>query len=223
MYRIRHILTYKMVSLIMADSKRRKDLEAELDSTIRKVENSSVIDPKKKELIQKIRNLYHDGKEDFMTVMGVSQPSPETNKKNVPPSKIPQLLLLLDELSSSNPIPNTTSMLRDEEGIPPSLILDETDNSSSEKTIQSPVPSSQSSRANLSESAKKVIDDLETKIYQLKVIYNHLKREEEQIRNRNGKYAIAVERLKAERILREAPEQIRYLTQKVKLLQEGLL
>jgi len=68
-----------------------------------------------------------------------------------------------------------------------------------------------------------MLTEVDVEIHKTKAIYNSVKRDEGIIKSRKGKYAFAVERLKAERVLREYPEMLSHLEHKRKMIEEGIL
>ena len=207
----------------MPNSGRRKQLETDLDSWLRKAETDAYADPQIKAMIQQIRQLYLVNKDDFMFMLGMAAPPAPKQPRRLPESKIPQLLSVLDQLGKLQPFPRPP--LRN---VPlrasrerPSNSLPQGGVSSSPDTAITPVATIPATR-NVQDREKQLAA-IDAEILAAKVLFEKVKQEEDLIRSRKGKYGIAVERLKAERLLRELPQKIAELAYQRRMVEEGSL
>ncbi|RJP26380.1 MAG: hypothetical protein C4527_15525 [Candidatus Omnitrophota bacterium] len=210
----------------MIDSNRRKNLEADLEKAIRLAEKETFTNPQLQAMVRRLRDLYLTDKDEFLFMMQASPPpqvhAQKRRQPKLPPSKIPQLLAMLDALVTNKPLPVLPSIKNLGEGMPSPLILS-LPRADELKPVSKPVISVYSPAPPISEANRKEIESLEVEIRKVKAVYELVKKDEENIRNKKGKYGIAFERLKAERLLRELPEQIRHMIHKKRMLEEGLL
>ncbi len=222
----------------MNNSDHREKLEADLKKQIRSAEKEAINDPKLKSMIKQLRDIYHSDKDSFLFMLGVAPPPSSTNSqnkpKNIPTSKIPQLLLMLDALATKKPLPVLPAKKPGLDGMPNPILstlphpaenevdyeihspLDEAHQEIRPPDIDSNSPPDMDSN---SEENQKEIEELEVEIRKARALYDLIKKDEMVIRQRKGKYGVPIERLKAERLLRELPEQIRHMIHKKRLLQ----
>ena len=208
----------------MADSQQRKTIEEALQATIQNAQASVQSDPKMQAMVDQLRSLYREDREDFMFALGAAPPPPSSSPKRppVPPSRIPQLLFLLNAVTTKGPVSAPPSF-RNKSGVLPSSL-----NASTIEVVQpdapeieNNVPTSPARRPSRIKELQE-IDKLEAQIQKAQHELETIKLEETAIRERRGKYAVAIERLKAERLLRELPGTINNLTQKKKYLEDQI-
>jgi hypothetical protein len=184
--------------ILMPDNKRRDHLEQLLKAQLQKAEENVSNDPEMKNMVTKLREIYLHDKSDFLSALSPA-PSPKTNKKpfQLPFSKIPQLLMMIDQIGKKSPhlIPIAP---------PPGL-----KNPSAKKTA-SPSPLDTPKMTSLQ--IMRQIEKITVEINKANEVYAALKQEEPSIKARQGKYSIPHERLKGERLLRELPTRIHYLS-----------
>ncbi len=185
----------------------RKELEQKLKREIRYAEETAFRDPKLKDMVESLRKLYLNNKHDFLATLGIAStpaPQPTSRKRPVPPpSRIPQLLMILDSVTkkpqnlTQNP-QNTPSLLNP---VPLDVM-----------TESMPSDNYRANQFQLSaEERQKELEKIQNKIDSTKALFWKIKQDEKAIRSRKGKYSIATERLKAERLLRELPGKITQL------------
>lgn len=207
----------------MPDLKRRQYLEATLNKAISIAEKQAFKDPKTKKLIQDLRTMYMEGSEEFMFALGLGSAPPSKPRPALPESRIPHLLMVLDALAQGHGLSLPTRRSRsnlDPQPIVSTLALPKAP-MIPKKVLKPQLPPMQSNERK--EINLKEIMRLEAEIQLLTQQYRILKQEEEAIRLRRGKYGIPIERIKAERLLRELPEKIAEIAHKKKLVEEGVL
>lgn len=208
----------------MADSSRRKTIEDILQSTIRKAQEDIQSDPSLQEMVDRLRTLYQEDREDFLFALGAAPPSAKKKKHPpVPPSRIPQLLFLLNAITSRGSISLPPSFRNRTSILPASLKNTQLDvvSTPSNSSVSQSVPISPARRPSQIQELQE-IEKLDAQIEETQKQFVQIKKEESAILERKGKYAIAVERLKAERLLRELPSRISQLIHKKKLLEERI-
>ncbi len=209
----------------MTNSLERKQKEYRLAALLRTTEKNTLSNPKLKAMADQLRNSYQMDQAGFLKMLGLGGPPDEKPQRvKLPESKIPQLLMILDSLATKKPL-----------SLPPShreLNLDSTpallsrlENNDDTGIINMSPPIKDNlrqihPRSNINNEMLKEVDE---EIQKAKAVYNSVKRDEGQVRGKQGKYALAVERLKAERILREYPEMISHLEHKRQMILEGVL
>ncbi len=208
----------------MADSFRRKNIEDILQSTIQKAQENIQSDPSLKKMVDRLRDLYQEDREDFLFALGAAPP-PTGKKKRppVPPSRIPQLLFLLNAITSRGTVSLPPSF-RNRVGILPASLKNtqlEVVSTPKSTSVSKSVPVSPARRPSQIQELQE-IEKLDVRIEEVQKQFEQIKKEESAILERKGKYAIAVERLKAERLLRELPGRISQLVHKKKLLVERI-
>ncbi|MEW6238670.1 MAG: hypothetical protein AB1656_25070 [Candidatus Omnitrophota bacterium] len=195
----------------------RSQLEAKLKAMLDKAEKIALNDPKLKNMVEQLRNIYLTDRQGFMFAMGLSGPEPAQTKPRVrplpPPSRIPQLIMMMDALASGRMHLEPSSAIN-----PPSLL------SPFPPPVKKPAkagPLPQTAPPPLSiEEIRRQLLEVEKELSQTTDVFWALKKEEKNIRARKGKYIAAVERLKAERLLRELPGAITQLSErKITLLE----
>lgn len=207
----------------MDDSSRRKNIEKILQSTIRQAQASVQSDPQLKKMVEQLRNLYQEDREDFLFALGAAPP-PSASKKpiKVPPSRIPQLLYILNAVTSRGAISVPPPFRKQPGGLPASLqnatleVIPLPEDGILPRHTRPPSPARRPSQLKELEE----IGRLDSQIDEAQRLFEEIKKEESAIRQRKGKYAIAIERLKAERLLRELPGTIARLVHKKRLLEE---
>ncbi len=209
----------------MAPFNHRKRLEADLESAIRGAEKETLHDPQLKSMVQQLRNLYRSDKDEFLFMLEASPPPNQkantAKRQNLPPSKIPQLIAMLDALATNKPLPVLPSIDKSKNGMPPPLVTSlphpsEFQPAQKAKDFSVPKPKP------IPEASQIEIEKINVEIRKLRALYDLIKKDEDLIKKRKKKYAIPFERLKAERLLRELPEQIRHLIHKRKMYEDGL-
>ncbi|MGC9326617.1 MAG: hypothetical protein ACP5I1_03200 [Candidatus Hinthialibacter sp.] len=209
----------------MTDSIHRKDLEKNLIATIRQAQASVQSNPKLQGMAEKIRSLYQNDQENVLNALCAASSTPtESEKKTPPASRIPQLLFLLHETASlrtaphSNWRPKTQSLF-------PSLTknvklepvdLEHTSFSTRRRNPFSPP------RRHPPAHLIQQLEEIEFSIHESQTLLTALLLEEDAVRRRTGKYAHVVERLKAERLLRELPGSISQMQNQKQLLEEQI-
>lgn len=209
----------------MSNSLERKRKEYRLAALLRSTEEKTLSNPKLKAMADQLRNSYQSDQAGFLNMMGMGGAPPKKQERiKLPESKIPQLLMILDSLATKKPLslPPTKRDLNMENT--PALLAtyDKKDDNAiinmsppTKNNVRRIVPAN-----SVNNSLLKEVDD---EILNAKAIYNSVKRDEGIVKSRKGKYALAVERLKAERVLREYPEKISHLEHKRKMIEEGVL
>ncbi len=188
----------------------RNHKENVLKDLLKKAEKNYMKDPKIKKMVKQLRNLYMNDKDDFLFALGMAPPpAQKTTKKKPtpPPSRIPQLLMILDAVAKS---PSTFSSMMDRsDNTPPSLLAPFPPADKKEYTIPEPPPFKPSEG-----DIRAQVKEVDKEMNESKDLFWSIKKEEKQLRARQGKYAVSVERLRAERLLRELPGKITQLAKK---------
>jgi len=194
------------------DPMNRKRSEALLSLHLRKAEEETLRDPEIRKMVDQLRQMYHDDQEGIFTAFAVTaqedRPSTKKDQPTPPPSKIPQLLLMLSELSDRTPEPPSAPHPRDPQPIPT-------------KGGVPTAPPRPASKLKAPEDDRQ--RELMQRIEETKKELASIKKEEHLVRAKKGKYGLPAERLKAERMLRELPGQITHMEHTLLLMQEGIL
>ncbi|MFH1740869.1 MAG: hypothetical protein ABIH23_17820 [bacterium] len=197
------------------DPQSRKMAEALLNLHIRKAEKETLRDPKIREMVERLRKMYHEDQEGIFTAFAITaQSDGQTSRPRgtPPPSKIPDLLLVLSELaerSAEGEAPKTPKPLEP---------LLERERILLERASQQAYPQ-QTPRVQEDERQR----ELKRIIEQAKKDLALLKKKEHLVKARKGNYGITAERLKAERLLRELPAEISQMEHTLRLLRDGIL
>lgn len=209
----------------MSNSLERKRKEYRLAALLRSTEEKTLSNPKLKAMADQLRNSYQSDQAGFMNMMGMGGPPPKKQERiKLPESKIPQLIMILDSLATKKPLslPPTQRDLNMENT--PALLATY-DKKDDNAIINMSPPTKDNVRRIVPANAvnNSLLQDVDDEIRNAKAIFNSVKRDEGIVKSRKGKYALAVERLKAERVLREYPEKISHLEHKRKMIEEGVL
>jgi len=196
----------------MSSGDSRSQLEARLKAFLSKAETIALSDPKLKNMVEQLRNIYLTDRQGFMFAMGLSGPEPATKKPKVrplpPPSRIPQLIMMMDALASGKMNLEPSSAIN-----PPSLLAPFPP-SVKKPAVNDALPSKAEKIPLTKVEIQQQLEDTEIELSQATDDFWKLKKEEKNIRTRKGKYTAAVERLKAERLLRELPGVITQLSER---------
>lgn len=203
----------------------RKILEEKLVSAIKRGERLAFEDPEVKKKIEGFRQMYEEDDGTMLKALGMPAPSPQSSPEpaatQLPQSKIPELIYILDQIGKTKPQPKKSSKppLPKKPGIDPAQLK-----SSVQGTRRPFLPKADEDdlpNQSLSQSARRsIIHDIETEIEQTRSILTRVKQDESAIRNHDGVYAATSTRLKAERLLRELPSKIAYLNAKKQELEQ---
>jgi len=197
------------------DPKSRRMAEALLNLHLKNAEKETLRNPEVREMVMRLRRMYEEDKEGIFTAFAVTArdtAGPPARGSAPPPSKIPNLILLLSELAElaeqgpaqSRPHPLDPTIVRP---VKPPLPYEPSESAPAKE----PVPEDDRQR------------ELIREIEQARQVLRDLRKEEPQIKGRRGKYGLPGERLKAERMLRELPGEILQMEHKLQLLREGIL
>lgn len=209
----------------MSNHLERKQKEYRLAALLRATEAKTLSNPKLKAMADQLRNSYQSDQAGFMNLLGMGgAPAKTPQRVKLPESKIPQLIMILDSLATKKPLslpPTQKELNRDNT---PSLLAT-LDKRNDDAVINMSPPKKDNVRRILPSTMinNSLLTEVDEEIHKAKAIFNSVKRDEGIIKSRKGKYAYAVERLKAERVLREYPEMISHLEHKRKMIEEGIL
>ncbi|MBN2329215.1 MAG: hypothetical protein JXR73_18895 [Candidatus Omnitrophica bacterium] len=209
----------------MTDSAYRKDLEKNLIATIRKAQSSVQSNPKLQKMAEKIRSLYQDDQENVLNALGAASSSQSASTQKAPPaSRIPELLYLLNETASLRSA-SRDQRLRKPQSLFPSLLK----NLKLESAVRGPTRSPVRRRNPFSPSRRhppaqliQQLEEIEFSIQEAQTLLSALQKEEDAVCRRMGKYANVVDRLKAERLLRELPGSIAQMRSQKQILEEQI-
>jgi hypothetical protein len=214
-----------MVVGIMSNHLERKQKEYRLAALLRATEEKTLSNPKLKAMADQLRNSYQMDQAGFMKMLGMGVAPPKKQERvKLPQSKIPKLLMILDSLATKKPLslPPTKRDLNIDNT--PALLATYDRKTGNEIINMSPPKKNNLRRIVPANSINNsMLKDVDEEILNAKALYNSVKRDEGIVKSRKGKYALAVERLKAERVLREYPEMISHLEHKRKMIEEGVL
>lgn len=220
----------------MVDPDRRKQLEESLRDAIQQGEEIAFRDPEVKDMIESLRRMYEDDKGVLFSALGLGAPAkrPDPSQRvKLPNSRIPELIHLLDTVAkrqsakakgrfippyrSPTTTPSPKSAAHPSQKSPSSLPRH------SSPSVDAPVTASNTEkRSNPGEyTGRRAIQLIEEEIRQAQAMLELITRDRDAIRMRKGSYAIPMNRLKAERLLRELPSKIVYLEEKKGLLEEN--
>jgi hypothetical protein len=215
----------------------RKELEDILEAKILQAQPAVQSNPDTQKMVKQLRSLYQDNQEEFLFALGAGPPPAQTQPKppnesqskiadqsKVPQSRIPELLFLLNAVTSGESVSLPPSFKNQPGGMPSPLensTLQIKQNPGGNIANQPIKPISPARRQSRIKELQE-IETLDTAIHQAEEMLSLIKKDEEAIKQKKGKYAIAVERLKAERILREIPGSIEHLIFKKRLLEEQI-
>ncbi|MBI1387703.1 MAG: hypothetical protein GC154_04580 [bacterium] len=200
---------------------RRKILEEKLLSAIKRGENQAFKDPEVKKMIQQFRMMYQEDDGGMLSALGMpvdGPPPPNASNDgspqeipNLPESKIPQLIFLLDQIGKSQSSSNTKPKVKDLLKKPPAPL-----SPSSVQGSRKPfLPKADEDLPDLANEATLAgLKAVEEEIEQTRMILARVREDEDAIHERQGTYAVTSTRLKAERLLRELPGKIAYLMNK---------
>lgn len=209
----------------MTDSSHRKNIESILQSSICKAQSSVESNPEIKKMVEQLRNLYADDREDFLFSVGAAPPPPKFQKRlqTPPPSRIPQLLYILNAVTSKGPVTLPPSF-RNRQGILPSSLQNAALEvpGRNEEIPRRHVPPSPTRRPPQPQDFEE-IKHLDSQLDEARCLFAEIKKQESAIQQRKGKYGIPMERLKAERLLRELPATITQLEYKKRQIEEKAL
>ncbi len=215
----------------MSPSSHRKELEDILEAKILQAQPAVQSNPDIQKMVTQLRSLYQDNQEDFMFALGAGPPPAQAKQKpqnvvqaKVPQSRIPELLFLLNAVTSGESVSLPPSFKNQPGGMPSPLVnstlqIEKLPGGNTANRRNRPVsPARRQSRMKELEE----IETIDAAIQEAEDILIMIKKDEEAIKQKTGKYAIAVERLKAERILREIPGSIERLIYQKRLLEEQI-
>lgn len=233
----------------MEESKERKRLELDLQQAIKQGEEIAFQDPEVKEMVSSLRNMFENDEAGMLSALGFGSPPPQSKYKRIelPPSKIPQLILMLNEISKKKASINRPGaqiknlLQKSREPQRPSRqpsssssnsgfhsrarnrdrdMIDQLDLESKKDEYYATTPDSPTPEP-ASAPNQLSIRQIEREIHQAQEMLDVISRDREAIRQRQGTYAIPGNRLKAERLLRELPGRIAYLQQKKQEIESG--
>ncbi len=215
----------------------RKELEDILQSTILQAQPAVQSDPEIKKMVTQLRSLYQDNQEEFMFALGAGPPPAQTqptpvnvdqskivDQSKVPQSRIPELLFLLNAVTSGESVSLPPSFKNQPGGMPSPLENSTLQIKQNPDVNTANEPSRPISPARRQSKLKELqeIATIDAAIHEAEEKLIIIKKDEAAIKQRSGKYAISVERLKAERILREIPGSIERLILKKRMLEEQI-
>lgn len=207
----------------MNTPEKREQLEMELEKAIREGEAEAFRDPEVKSMIESLRTMYTSDKGSLFSALGLSAPqpsNPDIERVSLPDSKIPDLIFMLDRLAKQSGRPEWKKALeanRSRKPVRPGAIHPSRKPSLPSHT-ENPVEvldvDGVSGTQNSPLTGEKAIRVIEEQIRQHESMLELIQRDADKIRRREGTYAIPMNRLKAERLLREIPGKISMLREK---------
>lgn len=177
---------------LMPDTTRRKQIEKKLTGLLRVMQKNVLADPRLKKMVEILRKSYYEDKQEFLRALGVAAPPPASVSSPSLPSSRIPRLLLLLNMLSSK------------------------------RRVPISSPNFRKGSRSERDFCKKEIEFLERQIQQAQEILAHMKSEATAVARRQGIYANPVERLKAERLLREIPSLIHQWSTRKSLLEQYL-